>query len=421
MTSRHFRFVITAYLSLAGAPSCAENWPQFRGPTCQGISSERNVPTRWSATDGVRWKSPVPGAGWSSPIVWGKRVFVTTATESGASCRVIAFDADSGKLLWNREVFRQDPGQRHDRNSYATPTPATDGRRVYAVFWDGSVAAVNVDGSIAWINREHPHHSEHGLSSSPILVGDLLVMARDGSSKGPDRSVGWQTPWDQAKLLALDKDTGKVRWTGRRGMSRIAHAVPVPWKDAGGSLQIVSVAGDVVQGFDAKDGRLLWSSRNTCEGLVPSPAVGDGMVFTASGFGGAEATRAYRLGGEGDLGESNLVWSQQRGTPKVPSLLYVAPYVYSVSDTSLATCLEAATGKIVWEKRLGGSFSASPVYADGKVFFLSDQGDMTIVEAGPTYREVARNSLGERCQASPAISGGRVFIRTESSLFCVGR
>ncbi|NLH98856.1 MAG: PQQ-binding-like beta-propeller repeat protein [Chthonomonadales bacterium] len=399
----------------------AENWPQFRGPTGQGISSERGLPAQWNATEGVRWKAAVPGSGWWSPIVWGRRVFLTTTTDAGASCRVLCFSADDGGLLWNREVFRQQPGQRHGRNSYATPTPATDGRRVYAVFWDGSVAAVNFDGTVAWINRDHPHHSEHGLSSSPILVGDLLVMARDGSSEGPDRSVGWQTPWDKAALLALDKNSGKVRWIGRRGMSRIAHAVPVAWTDEKGVTQIVSVAGDVVQGFDPRTGERLWSSRNTCEGLVPSPAVGGGMVFTASGFGGAEATRAYRLGGTGDLEETNLVWSQQRGTPKVPSLLYVAPYVYTVSDTSLAVCLEAATGKIMWEQRLGGSFSASPVYADGRIYFLSDQGDTTVVEAGPTFKQIAKNPLGERCQASPAISGGRIFIRTESSLFCIGK
>ncbi|MBM3494040.1 MAG: hypothetical protein FJX72_06935 [Armatimonadetes bacterium] len=421
MMANRLAIAVLACTTALVAPARAENWPQFRGPTGQGVSSERGLPTQWSATEGVRWKSPVPGSGYSSPIVWGKRVFLTTTTDSGGSCRVLCYDADSGKLHWDREVFRQDPGQRHSRNSYATPTPATDGRRVYAVFWDGSVAAVNMDGTAAWTNRDHPHHSEHGLSSSPILVGDLLVMARDGSSKGTDRTVGWQTPWDQAALLALDKNTGKVRWIGRRGMSRIAHAVPVLWKDDKGAAQIVSVAGDVVQGFDPKTGERLWSSKNTCEGLVPSPAIGGGMVFAASGFGGAEATRAYRLGGSGDLGDTNLAWSQQRGTPKVPSLLYAAPYVYTVSDTSLAVCLEAATGKIVWEQRLGGGFSASPVYADSKVYFLSDQGDTTVVAVGPTFKQVAKNSLSERCQASPAISGGRIYIRSEGSLFCIGK
>ena len=418
MRIRRLWFAAAAWLALARANAHAENWPQFRGPTGQGISQERGLPTHWSATEGVRWKSPVAGSGWSSPVIWGNRVFLTTTTDSGASCRVLCFDADTGKRLWNREIFRQQPGQRHDRNSYATPTPATDGRRVYAVFWDGSVGALNYDGSVAWINRDHPHYSQHGLGASPILVGDLLIMARDGSSKGPDRGLGWQTPWDQAKLLALDTKTGRVRWIGRRGMSRIAHATPVLAKLSDGTMQIISVAGDVVQGFAPKTGERLWSSRNTCEGLVPSPVVGDGMVFTASGFGGAEAARAYRLGASGELGETNLVWSQKRANPKVPSLLFVAPYVYSISDTSLAVCLEAATGRIVWEKRLGGSFSASPVYADGKIYFLSDRGETIVVEAGQTYREIARNSIGERCQASPAISGRRIYIRTEN---CIGR
>jgi outer membrane protein assembly factor BamB len=334
---------------------------------------------------------------------------------------VLCYDADTGKLLWNREVFRQNPGQRNPRNSYATPTPTTDGKRVYAQFWDGSVVAVDFAGSVAWTNRDFPFHSEHGLASSPILYGGMVIMARDGSSKGPDRSVGWQVPWDKAEIIALDAATGKERWLGRRGLSRIAHSVPVVVSDSKGVAQLVSVASDVVQGFDPKTGARLWSSANKCEGLVPSPAVGGGMVFTASGFGGAEATRAYRLGGSGDLGETNLVWSQPRGTPKVPSLLHVAPHVYSVSDSGLAVCLDAATGSVVWEQRLSGGFSASPVYADGRVYFLSDQGETTVVEAGPAFRVVSRNALGERCQASMAVSAGNVYIRTNNSLFCIGR
>ncbi len=415
--------LFAAVFACVAATQCAsaDNWPQFRGPTGQGISSEKGVPVTWSATAGVRWRAPVPGEGWSSPVVWGGRVFLTTATDNGASCRVLCYQADTGTLLWNREVFRQAPGQRNPRNSYATPTPATDGRRVYAQFWDGSVAAVGFNGVVVWVNRDHPFHSEHGLASSPILHGGLVIMARDGSSKGPDRSVGWQTPWDQARLLALDAATGKLRWAGTRGMSRIAHSAPVVASDGKGAAQVVSVAGDVVQGFDPGTGERLWSSTNKCEGLVPSPAVGGGLVFTASGFGGAEATRAYRLGGRGDLGETNLVWSQPRGTPKVPSFLYVAPHLYSVSDTGLAVCMEAATGRVVWEQRLSGGFSASPVYADGRVYFLSDQGETTVVEAGPTPKIASRNQLGERCQASIAVSNGRIFIRTEANLFCIGR
>jgi outer membrane protein assembly factor BamB len=385
------------------------------------VCNEKGVPTEWSAASGIRWKAPTPGLGWSSPIVWGTSVFITAASEDGASCRVLCYDAETGKVRWDREALRQKPGQRHARNSFATPTPATDGKRVYAAFSDGSVVAVNDDGTIAWVNRDHPFHSEHGLSSSPILHGGLLIMARDGSSDGPNRALGWQEPWDQAKVIALDAANGKVRWIGKRGMSRIAHSVPVMARDAGGRAQIISIAGDVVQGFDPATGERIWSSKHTCEGLVPSPAVGGGVVFAATGFGGADATRAYRIGGSGDLGESNLVWSQQRGAPKVPSLLYVAPYLFTVSDTSLAVCMEALTGKVVWEHRLGGAFSASPVYADGKVYFLSDQGDTSVVAVAPEFRLIARNSLGERCQASPAISGGRIYIRTEGHLICIGR
>jgi outer membrane protein assembly factor BamB len=397
----------------------AENWPQFRGPTGQSVSGETHLPLNWSATENIAWKTSIPGESWSSPIIWGDQVFVTTATEGGANCRVLSLDRKTGGILWNKVVFQQTPPHKEGRNTYATPTPATDGERVYACFADGSFAALDLAGEIRWTNRDYPFYSQHGLATSPILHRGMLIMARDGSSQGQEKVLGWQKPWDQGFIVALDVQTGKERWKARRGSSRISHGVPTLWEHDG-KEEIVSEAGDVVQGFDAQTGERLWSNEVIGEGKVPSTVVGGDLVFTAGGWGGKESTKAFRLGGRGDLKETQLIWEQKKGMPKVPSLLYWKPYLFEVTDNGLATCLKAATGEIVWQERLGGNFSASPVFADGRVYFLGDNGETSVVAAGPEFKVLAKNPLGEKVQASMAVSQGRFLIRTERNLICIG-
>ena len=407
-----------AFLACA-AFATAENWPQFRGPTGQCISSETGLPAKWSATENVAWKTPIPGESWSSPIAWGDRVFVTTATEGGASCRVLSLERKNGNILWNKEVFQQVPPNKEGRNTYATPTAATDGERVYACFADGSFAALNFAGEVLWTNRGYPFYSKHGLATSPILHRGMLIMARDGSNEGEDKGLGWHKPWDQAFILALDNRSGKERWKSLRGSSRISHCVPTFWEHDG-KVEIVSEAGDVVQGFDAQTGERLWSNEVIGEGKVPSTVIGEGLVFTAGGWGGKESIKAFCLGGKGDLKETQLVWQQKKGMPNVPSLLYGKPFLFAITDNGLASCLKAATGEIVWQERLGGNFSASPVFAEGRVYFLGDNGETTVVEAGPEFKVLARNPLGEKVQASMAVSQGQFFIRTERNLICIG-
>jgi outer membrane protein assembly factor BamB len=398
----------------------AENWPQFRGPTGQNISSEKNLPLNWSAESNILWKAQIPGEAWSSPIVWKDRVFVTTATDQGQSCHVLAISPKDGSVLWDKEVFRQVPRRKEGRNSYATPTPATDGERVCACFGDGSFAALDFQGVIVWTNHAYSFYGQHGLGSSPILYDGLLIMARDGSSEGEDKKLGWQTPWDQSYVLALDAKTGKERWKGKRGLSRISHMGPAIWK-APGHVEVVSEAGDVVQGFDLKSGERIWSSEVIGEGKVPSVVLGDGLVFTAGGWGGKETIKAFRLGGKGELKESNLVWEQKKGMPKVPSMLYLKPYLYAITDGGIATCMKGESGEIVWQERIGGNYSASPVGADGHIYFLSDEGKTTVINAGPEFKVIAENSINEKLQASMAVSQGKLYIRTEKHLFCIGR
>jgi outer membrane protein assembly factor BamB len=398
----------------------AENWPQFRGPAAQGRSSETDVPIKWSASENVAWKTALPGESWSSPIVWQDTIFVTTATDEGKSCRVLALDRNTGDIRWNQEVFRQSPGHKEGRNTYATPTPATDGQRVYSCFFDGSFTALDFSGKLVWTNRSYPFYSQHGLGTSPILYADLLIMARDGSSQGEDKGLGWQRPWDQAFIIALDTRTGQERWKAHRGLSRIAHGVPTIWSAPDGHPELVSEAGDVVQGFDPRNGQRLWTSQVIGEGKVPSTVVGGRLVYTAGGWGGRESIKAFKIGGQGELGTNNLVWEQKGIMPKVPSMLHLEGRLFAVTDNGTATCFKADTGEILWKERLGGNFSASPVTAGGRVYFTSDNGETTVVEAAPQFPVLAKNAIGEKVQASLAISHGQIFIRTEKHLFAIG-
>jgi outer membrane protein assembly factor BamB len=332
---------------------------------------------------------------------------------------MICLDRTTGKVIWDKELTRQEAGHKQPYNSYATPTPATDGTRVYVPVCDGRILAVSMEGNVEWINSDFDYYSEHGLAVSPVLYEDLVIVPFDGSSPPPDTKVGWQVPWDKAVILAVDKNTGRTRWKGSRGSSRIAHVTP-QIAEVDGQDQLVSGAGNVIQGFDLKTGERLWTVSSPGEGVVPSVVIGERLVFTASGFGESRIC-AVRLGGRGDVTKTHTVWESREDVPKMSSMLYVASRLYLATETGVAKCFQAATGEVLWRQRLGGKFSASPVWADGKVYFLAENGRMTIVEDGPSFQIVAQNELGEKCCASPAIAQGNLFIRTDKALYCIGK
>lgn len=399
------RVMLTLLLLLVALPVNAENWPAFRGPSRQGISAEKGIPVELSPTKNLAWVTSIPGEGWSSPIVWNGRVFVTTATDGGASCRLMSLDRDTGKVHWDREITRQATKRKEAKNSYASPTPVTDGKSVFAVCADGTVAAYDLNGAPLWVNRNYPHYSQHGLGSSPLLVSGMLIMARDGSAESGDLKVGWQKPWENSYLVALDANTGKQRWRGKRGLSRIAHVTPNMMEG-----EIISGAGDVVQAFEVHTGALKWTGRSQGEGVVPSIVIGDGLIYTCSGF-EKPTIRAFRPGGA-------IAWEQTRGVPMISSLLHRAPYLYSVTTAGIAHCYRATDGEVVWQARLGGEHSASPVFVDGHIYFSGEDGIISVVRAGGEFNLVAKNDLGETIQASPAVSQGRLFIRTAARLYC---
>lgn len=408
---------LTAGLSCVACDlASAENWTRFRGPNGQGISAEKDLPVTWSASDNIAWKTEIPGQGWSSPIIFEDRIFLTTATEEGASCHLICVNRKDGSLVWNKEVHRQQPGAKRQQNSYATPTPVTDGQHVYAVFADGTVVCLDFSGELVWKNQEVEFFSLHGLGASPVLVGDLLVMPFDGSSSEETR-IGWKEPWENALVLALHTKDGSVAWKGKRGMSRVGHVTPILLEGGG---ELVTAGGDRVQAFDVETGERIWSIYSQGEGVTPSPVVGEGLIFTSSGF-EAPTIRAIRPGGKGDVTESHIAWEQKKGVPALASPLYVKPYLYTITRDNILYCIEAATGEIVWQQRLTGVHSASPIYADGRIYILSEDGVTLVLRPGAKYEELARNDLGEICLATMAVSQGQFFIRSDKHLYCIGK
>jgi len=417
-------FICCVFNIVAVPSQASENWARFRGPNGQGISQTTNLPVSWSAEENIAWKTYIPGEGWSSPIVWNDHIFLTTATDDGKNCHVIAADRKTGKILWDKIVFTQQPQQhRHDMNSYATPTPVTDGKTVFAVFSGGSFVALDFDGNILWVNSDLNFYSQHGLSASPILYDDLLILPVDQSSQEEPKAIGWHEPWDKGYLLALDKNTGKERWRGVRGMSRLAHATPIVMQ-INGEDQIISPAGDVIQGFNPTNGNLIWTVANRGEPCVPSPVIGNGLIYSSAS--GGSPILAVRPDGKGDCTATHIAWEQRRGSPMMASFLYVKPYLYTCADGGNLSCLDATTGEVIWQLRLRtGALNPSPIYVDGKIYAISEQGTTVVLKPSDNPKEVAEiistNELNEHTRASIAVAGNQFIIRTANQLWCIGK
>jgi outer membrane protein assembly factor BamB len=423
MKNKILLYVCCVFVFIAVSAQEQENWTQFRGPNGQGISGAKDLPVRWGAEENIVWKTDIPGESWSSPIVWNNRIFLTTATEDGKNCHVIAVDAKTGKVLWNKIVLTQKPQQhRHEMNSYATPTPVTDGNAVFAVFSGGGFVALDFDGNIRWTNTDLDFYSHHGMGTSPILYGDLLLFAVNHSSREDPKGRGWTEPWDKSYLLALDKNTGKERWRGMRGMSRIAHATPAVMR-VNGKDQIISPAGDVIQGFDPVDGKLIWTVASDGEPCVPSAVIGDDLVYSSPT--NRSPIRAVRPDGQGDCTATHIAWQQSGYTPMMSSFLYVKPFLYTCPDNRFC-CLDASTGEFLWQIRLGGGqLNPSPLYADGKIYLLSERGTTTVLNPSDDPKKpaeiIATNELNEMSRASIAVAGKQLIIRTAERLWCIGK
>ena len=401
------RIALVLLLASVGVAAGAEDWPQFRGPTGQGYSSERGLPVEWGESRNVIWKTPVAGRGWSSPVIAGGRVWLTSAiTERGASLRAVAFDVENGREAVNVEVFRIRNGDlANAKNSHASPTPIVEADRVYVHFGAEGTAALTTDGEILWKVRL-PYESQHGNGGSPVLYGDLLIVNCDGS--------------DQAYVVALDKRTGKVRWkASRRQPADQAYSTPLVIK-VGERDEVISVGAYRAAAYDPETGKEIWRV-GYADGFsnVPRPVYGHGLVFIATGF-QQPSLLAVRADGTGDVTKSHISWTLTRGAPLTPSPLVVGDELYLVSDAGIASCLDARTGETRWVQRLGGEYSASPVFADGRIYFLSEEGVATVIAPGKEFRRLATNTLDGATLASIAVSNGSFFIRSDSHLYRIG-
>ena len=433
-------FLATAY----AASASAANWPNWRGPASNGITDEKNLPERWSATENVVWKTDLVGQGVSSPIVFGNRVFVTSqlgtglrkpgnhprlsqgaeATSSGERALGASRSPSDDKTLFIVEAFNRADGRRmweyrldavgpltgvHEKHNLASPSPVTDGQMVYAWFGTGQIVALDTNGKLVWqrhLGQENsPFDINWGHASSPALFEDSLILLCDHSPA--------------AYLLAVDKRTGKDKWKTDRGRGRMSYATPFVVNAASGPELIVN-SSERVDAYDARTGSFLWHVGGQNQFPIPVPTYSDGIVYLSRGY-RSGPYMAIRPGGRGDVSSSHVVWQVNTGAPYISSLVYDGGLLYMANDVGALTVVDAKTGDKVWQERVEGVFSASPVAGDGKIYFVSETGETIVVRSGREPRIIAKNDIGERLIASPAISDGQIFLRSDDKIFCIGK
>jgi outer membrane protein assembly factor BamB len=418
-----FVFLTAALLAVAAAPRAGENWPQFRGPTGQGVADATGLPVTWSETENVKWKTPLKGKAWSSPVVWGAQIWVTTATEDGRQLGAIAVDRESGRIVHELALFTVEQPQYADKfNSYGSPTPVLEAGRVYVTFGSAGTACLDTaTGKLLWERRDLPCNHWRGAGSSPTLWENLLIMHFDGA--------------DHQYVVALDKRTGRDVWRTNRSVDfqdltpegkpirdgdfRKAFSSPLVITHDGKPL-LISAASKATYAYNLVDGRELWrvEERKHHSGTV-RPVAGNGFVYTATGLARGELW-AVRLGGKGVVTDTHVAWKVTRNVPNRPSPVLTGDLLFMVDqDGGVVTCLEAMTGKEVWKERLpgAGSYSSSPVLAEGRLYFFNENGHGTVIEAGRAFKVLAANKLDGGFMASPAVAGRALFVRSKTHLY----
>jgi len=393
--------------------TAAENWPQFRGPAGDGVSDAVGLPVAWSETENIVWKTPIHDRGWSSPVIWGEQIWLTTATEDGKRLFAVCVDRDSGRVTHDVKVFDvAEPDEIAKVNSYASPTPVIEHRRVYVHYGTYGTACLDTQtGEVLWARRDLNCDHHMGPGASPILHGDLLLFTVDGC--------------DVQYVVALDKTTGKTAWKTNRtvDLSRVHHmtrkcyTTPTVYR-SGDRLEMIAPASRALFAYDPLSGKELWTLKHRGWSISPRPVYHEGLLYLVMDFDHPELW-AVEPGGSGQRHEDAIVWRLRKGAPSTPSFLLIGGTVLLVNDGGVAMCLDAKLGEMIWQERLGGNFSASPIYADGRVYFFSHDAVATVIEAGRKYTELAKNRLDGEMRASPAVSGRALFVRTKTHLYRV--
>jgi outer membrane protein assembly factor BamB len=399
-------------MALAVGPGWAgDTWPEHRGPSADGHSDGTDLPSRWSETENIAWKTAIHDLGWSSPVVWNNQIWVTTATEDGRRMFAVCVDRRTGQIVHDVKVFDVEAPETIAKvNSYASPTPAIEKNRVYVHFGTYGTACLDTNtGDVHWARRDLKCHHHMGPGSSPILFDKLLIFQVDGT--------------DVQYVVALDKATGETVWRTDRSMDyravhpfcRKSFCTPVVIR-AGNRLQLVSPGSKAVMAYDPFRGDELWKIRYYGWSMVPRPLYGHGLVFVVMDYDHPELW-AMDPEGHGDVTDSHVAWKLRKGVPSTPSLLLIGELMYMLSDDGVATCVEAKTGEIVWQDRVEGEYSSSPVYADGRIYVFNHDGAATVIKPGRQFEPLAVNKLDGRCMASPAVAGKALFVRTKTHLY----
>ncbi len=377
-----------------------DHWPRFRGQNGSGISTQKGIPTTWEKTD-IAWQSELPHVGHSSPVVWGKALFVTTATEGGTDRYLHCLNADSGAEQWKATVTLSD-SRKHLKNSWASSTPATDGEVVCALFADGSKQIVkvwSVSGRELWERDLGSYESEHGLAVSPILQDGLVIIAND--QVGP------------SSVLALDSQTGKTVWSTERTPGKTSYSTPVLASDGKGGTQVVCVSeSSGVSGLDLRTGKVGWQTPKLPMRTVASPIAVDGLVFATCGEGG---NGKYFAAIRTDLDipiEQRIVYERKTMLPYVPCLITRDGLLFLWGDKGILVCLQLQTGKEIWTERIDGAFSGSPICIEDRLYCVTEDGTVVVVQAGPEFRELGRTALGDDCHSTPAVANGHLYFHT---------
>ncbi len=407
----NFRFlnaivVIMMLTSLTAAQ--AKNWPNWRGPNGDGTSTETNLPTKWDSTTNVLWKVPVPGIGYASPITWGDKLFTVTAKPETHEKLLLCYDIKNGNLLWQVDVLKTPFENKHNDNSFASGTPATDGTSVYVSFLDGDsvvVAAYDFAGKQLWMQRPGTFSSPHGYSCSPVIYKDKVII--NGDSKG------------DAFIAALSRTDGHTIW--KNTLNKPAHSFSTPlFREMAGRMQMIFCGNQGVASYNPDDGSCYWFVNGPSEDFCSSPVYNEktGLVLISSAW-PQRNILAIRPDGKGDVSNSHIVWRSTDGAYYVPSPVTVGDYLVTTMTNGLVHCIEAATGKILWKENLGKQYS-SAVLVNGLVYMPNDAGVITVIKPGPTFEVIAKNSIGETMFASPAISNGKIYLRGTKYLYCIG-
>ncbi|MEO6724934.1 MAG: PQQ-binding-like beta-propeller repeat protein [Blastocatellia bacterium] len=360
------------------------------------------MPLIWSETKNVKWKIAIPGKGWSSPSIQRDRVWLTTATEDGKSLRAICVDRNTGAVQQNIEIFRlKSSGPLHAKNSLASPTPLLEGDRIYLHFGTHGTACITQSGEIIWKTRLDYDNGQHGPGGSPVIYDDLLIVSCDGQN--------------EQYVAALDKLTGKVKWKKNRAGAQ-AYTTPLIVRLPTGD-QVISPGAFRAIAYEPRTGKELWNvTYGDGFSNVPRPVYGNGLVFICTGF-QQPALLAVRVDGRGDVTKSHIAWTLKRGVSLTPSPLLVGEELYLVSDNGIVSCLDAKTGTLHWQTRLSGNYSASPLYADGRIYFLSEEGESAVIAPGKQFKLLATNQLDGQTLASMAVSSGSIFVRSQTHLY----